>query len=82
MKHVFRGSTNIAEIDYEECSLSLTVTFCARERDGTNRRHLFRGVTPQVVQAFIAAPSAGRFFSEHIRGKYTDSQRLDAGATA
>ena len=34
------------------------------------RRYKYFGVPPEVYEGLIAAPSMGRYFSQHIRGRY------------
>ncbi len=41
----------------------------------------FRGVTRAHYDAFLAAPSLGRHFARHIRGRYVESSRLEGAAT-
>ena len=62
------GSSNIKAIGYDAETGRLHVEF-----DGGNQ-YSYAGVTPEVHQAFLAAPSAGKFFYGHIRGKYSHQQ--------
>jgi hypothetical protein len=39
-----------------------------RLRDGS--RYFYSGVPASVIEAFCESDSAGRFFNEHIKGKY------------
>jgi hypothetical protein len=37
----------------------------------TGRRYIYQAVPAPVVAAFRAAPSKGRYFNAHIRGRYS-----------
>lgn len=58
-------SSNIAAIGYAPEDLTLAVEF----RNGAVR-HL-QGVPADLHQDFLDAPSKGKFFHQHIRGKFT-----------
>ncbi len=57
-------SSNIAEIGYWEEKKELLVRF--------NSRDIYRysNVPEEVYQEFLDASSKGKYFAEHIKGKY------------
>lgn len=61
-------STNIARLEYDPETAVLKVEF----RSG--RTYAYADVPYDVVNAFIAASSAGKFFNSTIRGAYKESQ--------
>jgi len=65
-------SSAIEDIAYEARMRRLTVRFKSGER------YAYVGVPADVHQAFLAAPSKGRFFQERIRRTY-GFKPLDAG---
>jgi hypothetical protein len=68
----WHGSSNIAEVAYEAEARRLTVTF---SNGGVYR---FDEFPAEAHMAFDAAPSAGKHFAAHIRGKYP-SEKLEQG---
>ncbi len=58
------ASSNIDSTGYDPASETLAVQF--------RRGHVYHhsGVPPDLVERFAAAESKGRFYSEHIRGKF------------
>lgn len=58
-------STVIRRFDYHAEQQALDVQFV------TGRRYRYRAVPPEVVDAFRAAFSKGRFFNAHIRDHFT-----------
>jgi len=62
MVHV--ASEAVSQIEYDEPSRTLFVRFTSGEWYG------YSGVPPRVHAAFVAAESKGRFFQDHIRGRY------------
>ncbi len=64
MKLMTVRSTAIHAIGYDPEHLLLEVVFKA---GGIYR---YAHVPPQVVRQFLASPSKGRFFQDHIRGSY------------
>ncbi len=57
-------SSNIARLSYDEENSTLTVEF----RNG--KRYSYLDVHYETWNEFISAPSAGKFFNQHIQGKY------------
>jgi lysyl-tRNA synthetase class 2 len=57
-------STVIRRFDYDAAHRVLDVAFVS------GRRYRYSGVPEEVVQAFRAATSKGRFFNAHIRDHY------------
>ncbi|UQA60926.1 KTSC domain-containing protein [Polyangium aurulentum] len=57
-------STSLCSVGYDPTTETLDVEF----RD--ERVYRYRGVPPEVHAGLLAAPSLGRFFLAHIRGKY------------
>jgi hypothetical protein len=57
-------SEAIAEIAYEAERSTMFVRFVE------GQWYSYFAVSRRVYQAFVAAPSHGRFFHEHIRDKY------------
>lgn len=57
------NSSAIRQLDYDEKSKTLLVHFTS----GTTQK--FTGIEPQTYAAFVASPSAGRFYHEHIKGR-------------
>jgi hypothetical protein len=62
MPHV--TSEAIAQIEYDAASRTLFVRFTSGEWYG------YAGVPASVHRAFVAAESHGRFFHDHILGRY------------
>jgi len=62
-RHDF-DSSNIESIAYQKNARSLFVTF------KSTAVYLYEGVTPEVVSAFLAAPSKGKYFGANIRRGY------------
>jgi hypothetical protein len=58
-------SSDIAAAEYDVDRSLLTITF--RKQD---RIYLYSGVTRDVWDAFILAPSPGKFFNAKLRGVY------------
>jgi hypothetical protein len=52
--------------DAERCDLEIVFT--------TGRRYVYREVPPEIVDAFRAAFSKGRYFNAHIRDAYDYSE--------
>lgn len=61
-------SSNIESIAYEKKARRLFVTF--------KSAHVYRyeGVSAEVVNAFLAAPSKGKYFSANVRRVYPTSR--------
>ena len=57
-------STTFATVAYDEARELLQLEFCSRAV------YLYFGVPPTVHQALLAAPSKGRYFNQHIRGRF------------
>jgi hypothetical protein len=57
-------SEAITEIDYDVDTSCMFVRFVEDEW------YSYFAVPPRVFEAFLAAPSHGRFFHDHIRDKY------------
>jgi hypothetical protein len=58
-------SRAITFINYDAPTRQMHVTFKA------GKTYTFYGVPDQIYQAFLAAPSKGRYFSENIKDKYS-----------
>jgi len=58
------ASEAIAQIEYDAATRTLFVCFSDGDWYG------YAGVPPAVHEAFVAAPSHGRFFHDHIREAY------------
>ncbi len=60
------NSSTIAEIDREviKGELFLKITFTS------GAEYLYQGVPANVYEAFLMAPSKGKFFHENIAGRY------------
>ena len=63
-------STAIDRIDYDDAAATLYITFRSSGTYG------FKGVPRFLYDAFLLAPSKGRFFARHIRGRYVQGERL------
>jgi hypothetical protein len=57
-------SSMIASVEYDPSNHVLTIQF----RKG--RTYQYQDVEPEVYAELVQAPSIGRYFLEHIRGKY------------
>ena len=62
------SSSAIAAVDYDADSRSLRVTF-----HGTGT-YAYHGVPRSVYEAFLRAPSKGRFFIQHVRDRYRSTR--------
>ena len=60
----FPNSSHIAGADYDEAKRTLTLTF----RKGGN--YTYHDVGKTCYQGLCEAPSAGRYFRQHIKGVY------------
>lgn len=58
------ASSSLTTADYDEARPQLRLQFC----DGT--RYQYLEVPPSTLHALLAAPSKGRFFNRHIRGRF------------
>ena len=58
------NSSAISQIEYDDASNQLYVTF---HETGT---YTYYGVPKAVYEAFLAAPSKGQFYNDHIRDRY------------
>ncbi len=58
------SSSVIARVAYDEEAETLSIWF--RETG----RYLYRGVPRAIYEALKQAPSAGRFFNEHIKRRF------------
>lgn len=59
------SSTAISRIEYDSGSAQLHIWF--RESGGP---YTYYNVPQSVYEAFLAAPSKGQFFNDHIRDQY------------
>jgi len=57
-------SSVIRRFQYDEAARRLRIVFVSGEV------YDYDGVPPEVIAAFRAAPSRGRFFGPHIRDRY------------
>ena len=57
-------SEAVAQIEYDPPARTLFVQFTSGEW------YSYSGVSPRVHADFVAAESKGRFFQDHIRGRY------------
>ena len=62
---VLFNSTNIAEAFYQPTTKVLEIYF--------HSGHIYRyaGITQDTFDELLCAPSAGKFYNNHIRGQYT-----------
>jgi hypothetical protein len=58
-------SSNIAAIGYDAPASALLVRFHDKSRS-----YRYWGVPISIYQAFLAAPSKGRFFAAYVRTRY------------
>ena len=72
MPHV--QSEAVAQIEYDEPTRTLFVRFTSGEW------YSYFGVPPRVAADFEAAESKGRFFQDHIRGRYAYQGPLQVSA--
>lgn len=61
----FVTSTAISQIEYDPSSQQMFVTF----RD-SGRTYTFCRVPQHVYESFLAAPSKGEFFNDHVKDRY------------
>lgn len=61
-------SSNIKAIDYTLLTGTLTIRF------NSGKEYEYSGVSPATYAAFLAAPSAGAFFSSTIRNAYAGKE--------
>lgn len=59
-------STNIAKIGYENQNLIVEIK--------GGKQYQYSGVPESVYQAFLNAPSKGKFFSANVKGKYSTTK--------
>jgi len=57
------SSTTLANALYDSSHQELELDF----RDGS--RYVYSGVSPDLFQGLLVAPSKGRFFNERLRGR-------------
>lgn len=57
-------SSAMSFVDYNKRSRRLTITFTS------GSRYVYFDVPASVFEGLLAAPSAGRYFDEHIRDRY------------
>ncbi len=57
-------SSNLMKSEYDADSETLRVHF----KNG--KSYTYSGVSPEIVEEFIKAPSAGKYFIQNIRGKF------------
>lgn len=62
------SSSNITAIGYDEPERRLVVEF------DSGGRYSYAGVPAEVYQSFMSAPSPGKFFYGHIKGRYSYQQ--------
>ena len=62
-------STNVAAIGYDPATASLVIRF-----HNQSRVYRYKGVPQAVHDAFMASPSKGFFFTQHIKGRYSFEQ--------
>lgn len=62
------SSSNITAVGYDEPTRELVVEF------DSGGRYSYAGVPADVHQSFLAAPSPGKFFYGHIKGRYSYKQ--------
>ena len=58
-------SSAVRQVDYEPDTRTMTVYF-STARTG----YEFEGVPDSVAEEFVLAESHGRYYNQHIRGKY------------
>lgn len=68
IQHDTPTSSNIAHLKYDPATAVLTIEF----RSG--KTYSYADVPYDIVNAFISAPSAGRFFNSTIKGVYKEAQ--------
>jgi hypothetical protein len=61
-------STAISQIEYDELSQELIVTFTS------SRVYTYYGVPRDVYSRFLCAESKGRFFNEYVKDRYRYSE--------
>jgi len=64
MDHINVDSSIIRSVGYDETSQALEITF----REKTYR---YTGVPRATYEALAAAPSVGKYFHAHIKGRYS-----------
>ncbi len=70
----WHGSSNLADVAYDAEAKRLTVSF----HNGSAYR--FDEFPAEAHMAFDAAPSPGKHFAAHIRGKYPSTKLGQEGA--
>ena len=62
---VLFNSTNISEAFYQPDTQILEISF--------HSGHIYRyaGITREIFDQLISAPSTGKFYNKHIRGQFT-----------
>lgn len=70
-------STAVHSYGYDPASKTLAIRF--HRKDGPGDPHHYREVPEHVAHALNDADSVGKFFANHIRGKY-DHEVIPAGA--
>lgn len=62
------SSSAIEKIEFEDLTNRLAITFTG------GRTYTYFGVPRSVYERFMAAPSKGTFFNEHIKDRYSFRQ--------
>ncbi|MEC7987762.1 MAG: KTSC domain-containing protein [Myxococcota bacterium] len=67
---VLLNSTNLSEVLYHPSTRTMELYF--------HSGHIYRyiGIPASIFQDLISAPSAGKFYNQHIRGQYSSLRWL------
>lgn len=68
IQHDTPNSSNISRILYDDQKAELVIEF----RKG--RPYRYSDVPPEIWNDFVAAPSAGKYFAQYIKGQYKYQQ--------
>lgn len=66
--HETPTSSNIAKLQYDPDTAELRVEF------RSNKTYVYDGVSMDIWNDFITAPSAGRYFNQNISGFYKEKK--------
>ena len=59
-------SSNLHSVGYDPATKDMHVRF------HSGNTATYRNVPPETHQAFVSAPSVGKHFHQHIKGRYQD----------
>ena len=76
MKSVPVKSSHIESIGYDPAEKHMHVTFTGPSGK-PGKTYQYTGVEPHLYGMFAAADSHGKFFAQHVKGKYAHTVKAD-----